>query len=198
MRFFTLIFLSVLCGLLGHPATAQDDGGFSKLPALPANAMDDGAPINLSPDGPAVIRLNEDAASVIIGNPAQATAVLESPRMIMLIPQQPGATKIMALDANGKTLLNRHVLVGGGKSNFIRINRACGRSKKACQPVSMYYCPGRCYETTLPQPGGEAATITGDTAAPVNIAPPSAPADAPAVPESIGENPISLDDGVAE
>jgi hypothetical protein len=170
---------------------------------LPANAMEEGEPINLSPDGPAVIQLNEDAASVIIGNPAQATAVLENPRLIMLMPQQPGATKIIALDRNGKTLLNRHVLVGGNRSKFIRVNKVCNTASGAnCHAVSMYYCPDRCYETTMPQPGETAQTASGDNAAAVdNSAVPGATAvdtPAPDVPDSVGENPISLDDDVTQ
>lgn len=179
MRLLTIIFISVL-NLLSAQAMAQQDGGFSQMKPLPADAMDDGAPISLTPDGPAVIQLDSDAASVIVGNPAQATAVLENPRLIMLVPQQPGATKIIALDRNGKTLLNRRVLVGGSRSNFIRVNKVCNQASGAnCRNVAMYYCPDRCYETTIAQPGGEAVNASGDNAVAVEGASiPGAPAGA--------------------
>lgn len=176
MRVLTLVFVSVLNLLALSPAFAQD-GGFAQMKPLPADAMDDGAPINLSPDGPAVIQLDSDAASVIVGNPAQASAVLENPRLIMVVPQQPGTTKIIALDRNGKTLLNRRILVGGSRSNFIRVNKMCNQASGAnCRNVAMYYCPDRCYETTVVQPGSETVNPSGDNATAVeNASVPGAP-----------------------
>lgn len=191
MRFSFFAFLFII-NILSATVFAQDDGGFSKLAPLPPTAMDDGAPIRMTPEGPAVIQLEEDATSLIVGNPTHATAILESPRQIILIPQQPGATKIMALDKSGKAILSRHVLVGGGKSGFIRINRACANATAAgCQPVAMYYCPDRCYQTNVPEPGA-AVSATGDAA----VAAPAAPGDVPSeadVPDSIGENPIDAE-----
>lgn len=178
----TLRFLQILAVfsvLTAMPALAQDDAGFSKLQPLPAAAMDDAAPIRMTPEGPAVIKLDEDAASVIVGNPAHATAILENPRLIMLMPQQPGATKVMALDRSGKAIFNRHVLVGGGSKGFIRINRACNSSQNAdCRPVSMYYCPDRCYQTAVAQPES-AITQTKQPPAPPAYAPPQAMAPNP-------------------
>jgi hypothetical protein len=178
MRLLALVFVSVLNLLAAAPLLAQDDGGFGRMGALPANALDDGAPITLTPDGPAVIQLDSDAASVIVGNPAQATAILENPRLIMLVPQQPGATKIIALDRNGKTLLNRRVLVGGNRDGFIRVNKVCNQASGAnCRPVSMYYCPGRCYETSIAQPGAEISEPTNPPAPENSPAPALTPPD---------------------
>jgi len=188
MRFSIFIFAIIINALIAYPSLAQQDGGFSKLDPLPAAAMDDGAPIRMSPDGPAVIQLNEDAASLIVGNPAHATAILENPRLIMLVPQQPGATRVMALDRTGKAIFSRHVLVGGGKSGFIRINRACANSDAAgCQPVAMFYCPDRCYETNVPA-AGASVQATGDA----GVAAPMAP-ESIDVPESVGENPVEVE-----
>lgn len=195
MRLFGFAFLFVI-STLSAPVLAQDDGGYSKLEPLPATAMDDGEPIRMTPEGPAVIQLDDDAASLIVGNPQHATAILENPRQIILIPQQPGATKIMALDHAGKAILSRHVLVGGGKAGFIRINRSCANSTAAgCQPVAMYYCPDRCYQTNVPAPGAAAATATGDAGIPAPAAPAvDMPADSEVdVPESVGENPIQIE-----
>jgi len=137
-------------GALSLPAA----GSLENLPPMDARALDDGAPIRLSPDGPAVINLDRDAGTVIVGNPNHATAVMENPRMIMLMPGAPGATKIIALDREGKSILNRHVLVGSGKKDFMRINRVCALGGDGCMPQSVYYCPDKCYETTVNTSGG--------------------------------------------
>ncbi len=174
MRLFGLIalFLSVLF-FAGHDAVAQA----TDLPPMPESAMQDDEPIRLTPDGPAVIRLNEDATSVIIGNPNHATALLENPRLLMLMPSQPGATKVMALNREGKAILNRHVLVGTGKAGFKRISRVCTTSTSGtCVPVSMYYCPGKCYETAVTQ-AGVATGATGDIGNPVTDSPENPSAD---------------------
>lgn len=193
MRLIALVFVLMIG--VGVPAFAQDPN-FSNLPPLPAGAMDEGAPIQITPEGPAVIKLDEDAASVIVGNPSHATALLENPRLIMVMPAQPGATKIIALDRNGKAILNRHVLVAGGQAGYIRVNRACGSSDNAsCQPVSMFYCPDRCYETAVTAPGAQ-TMATGDAGVAAPAAP-SASGDVE-VPDSVGENPISVEGAYSE
>jgi hypothetical protein len=165
MRFFIACCFFAL-SLSFAPLLAQDDTGFASLPALPAASFDADAPIRLSPDGPAVIKLNEDATSVIVGNPAHATALLETPRLLMLMPAQPGTTKLMILNREGKTILNKHVLVGGSKAGFKRITRVCAAGKSTdCKPVSAYYCPDKCYESAIPEAGVD-TTATGDLASP--------------------------------
>lgn len=172
MRFFKLTLLTLAVLVLGNVASAQDSvPQMPAMQALPSAALDDGAPIRLSPDGPAVIKLDEDATSIIIGNPAHATALLENPRLMMLMPALPGATKVMALNRDGKAIFNRHVLVGTGRDGFKRISRVCNTSTGGnCVPVSMYYCPGKCYETAVTQPGTDTGA-TGDIANPVGDAP---------------------------
>jgi len=143
------------------PATAQEAEVFTgSMPALDASQMDDTTPvegpIRITPDGPAIIRFSEDAGSVIVGNPAHASAVLESPRQIMLMPGAPGATKVIALNREGKTIFNRSVVVGGGSGEYMRINRNCMMAgEMPCAPASIYYCPDRCYETSLNAGTGE-------------------------------------------
>lgn len=194
MRILAAIFLIGLSLLSPNlPASAQDD--LSNLKPLPANALDEGAPITMGPGGPSVIKLSQDAASIIVGNPAHATAVLENPRLIVLMPQQPGATQVMALDRGGKMILNRQVLVGGGSNKGIRINRACRVGRTAeCQPVAMYYCPDRCYETSLPSP--EEMGVSGDNAvAPIDNGAPMPAAPAPEeTPDTLGETPQPIDE----
>jgi len=132
------------------------------LPPMEAKALDDGEPIRLSSDGPTVVRLDRDAATVIVGNPANANVMLENPRMIMLMPGAPGATKIIALDRDGRSILNRHVLVGSGRDGFMHISRVCALGTKDCKNESVYYCPDKCYETT-------ASTETNTGAAPAPV-----------------------------
>jgi hypothetical protein len=192
MRITRFIFVFVLSVLVASAVLAQD--GFENLPPLPAAAMDEGAPIRLNPEGPAVIKLEQDAASVIVGNPTHASAILENPRLIMLMPQIPGATKLMVLDKSGRAILNRHVLVGGGKAQYMRINKICSTSQNPnCLPVAMYYCPDRCYATALHATEGGVATGAGAAYAPPAASGTESQAASPDIPDSVGENPISIE-----
>lgn len=174
---FAIICMS-LCVLCASVSYAQVEGptytDYSQMPPMDAALLDDGAPINLEADGPAVIRLGEDASTVIVGNNAHANAMLENPRLIMLMPQQPGTTKIMALDSKGKAILNRRVFVGGGTPRTLRVSKPCHLSKnpEKCQASSMYYCEagGRCFKTAEAQ-----ASSVSSASAPLPVAPPPAP-----------------------
>ncbi|NBX65430.1 MAG: hypothetical protein EBQ96_00315 [Proteobacteria bacterium] len=166
MRFFVLTLITIFSLVAAQNVVAQD-----AMPPLPGTAMEVDDAIRLSPDGPAVISLDEDASSVIIGNPAHASALLENPRLLMLVPGLPGATKVMALNRNGKAIFNRHVLVGAGKTGFKKVSRVCATSDSGvCAPVSMYYCPDKCYETAVTQTAG-ASGATGDISNPVTDTP---------------------------
>jgi hypothetical protein len=78
----------------------------------------------------------------------------------------------MILNREGKTILNKHVLVGGSKAGFKRITRVCAAGKSTdCKPVTAYYCPDKCYESAIPEAGVDRAA-TGDlTSPPVQAAP---------------------------
>lgn len=155
-------------------ATSMPTQGLETLPPMNAQALADEEPIRLSPDGPAVINLDRDATTVIIGNPNHASAVMENPRMIMLMPGMPGATKIMALDREGKSILNRHVLVGSSKAEFMRINRVCAvGGSKSCAAQSVYYCPDKCYETTVNAGSGNISAGGAPTAGPAPMPDPA-------------------------
>lgn len=195
LSFLGFLMAALLGGALAAQAGDRPPAGLS-LPPMPEAAMADDAPIRISPDGPAVIKLDEDAGSIIIGNPEHATALLESPRLLMLMPAQPGATKIMVLNRDGKTILDRHVVVSSGRPGFKRISRVCATSQASgCQPVSVYYCPDRCYETAVPEEGAALAP-TGDVGVPVTDGP-VVTDEAPVVPETTSASPAPLEDAPA-
>lgn len=151
LRLWILSFVLIATTAI-MPAWAQDADALAKtMPPLSVEKMEAHVgPIRVSPDGPAIIRLDEDAGSVIVGNPTHASAVLESPRTVLLMPGAPGATKIIALNRQGKTILDRSVVVGGGSSEYMRVSRNCALAgDAACAPASVYYCPDRCYETSI-------------------------------------------------
>ncbi len=103
-------------------------------------------PIRIALDSSKIIHLEQDAASVIVNNPRNIGVALDNPRLLVLMPKQPGTTFFTILDASGKTILERRVIVTGTQKKYIRVRRMCGTGNDSCVPSSYYYCPDGCYE----------------------------------------------------
>jgi|GEM_PF-4830202 len=144
-----------------------------ELPALPVAAVTQDAtelpPLRISPDKPEVIQLDRDAVNVLVGSDETLRAVPDTNRTIVLIPKKPGATYFKATDAEGKVIMQRHVIVGAPDkgSKYLRIRRACANDDKACKQFSVYYCPDVCHEVNVVQ--GDASTSQENQAP--NVAP---------------------------
>jgi hypothetical protein len=142
-------------------ATASDLKGAQELPPIPTadpvtapttDAAEE-APLRISSDKPEVIKLDRDAVNVLVGSDETLRAVPDTNRTIVLIPKKPGATYFRAIDAEGKVIMQRHVIVGAVEkgNNYIRIRRACAGDDAKCKEFSVYYCPDMCHEVNVVQ-----------------------------------------------
>ena len=147
--------------LLDDSNKAEGATAAKTKPAAPAPRNAPRQALRLTPDRTEIIRLQEDAASVVVTNPAHAQVMMETPRLLLVMPRQPGSTSLFVLDAQGKTILERDILVSASTQPYVRIRKACAASDQGCQANSYYYCPDGCYEVT---------TVPGDQA---NSAPPA-------------------------
>lgn len=150
------------------------------VPALTEDAKEE-EPLRISPDKPEIIQLNEDAINILVGSEETLRAVPDTNRTIVLIPKKPGATFIKVTNADGKIILQRHIIVGAPEraNKYLRIRRACAGDDKTCKEFSVYYCPDMCHEVSVVQ--GDAARQTT-----------KAPADAPST-QQPEDNPNSED-----
>ena len=138
-----------------------------ELPAIPASSPDsksdtmaptdtdaiEAPPLRISADKPEIIKLDRDAMNVLVGSDETLRAVPDTNRTIVLIPKKPGATYFRAIDADGKIIMQRHVIVGSTDkdSKYIRIRRACAGDDSKCREFSVYYCPDMCHEVNVVQ-----------------------------------------------
>lgn len=149
--------------------------GANELPAIPAEPVDaplasdatELPPLRISPDKPEIIQLDRDAINVLVGSDETLRAVPDTNRTIVLIPKKPGATYFKAIDAEGKIIMQRHVIVGAPEkgNKYLRIRRACAGDDTNCKQYSVYYCPDMCHEVNVVQ--GEATSqksVTPDIA----------------------------------
>lgn len=146
--------------------------------------------LKLTPDKSEMIRLDADATSVIIGSGEHLGAVAESSRLIVLVPRLPGATYLTILDAQGKVLMQRHVLVDAPKEKYVRIRRTCNTDAAGCEATTVYYCPDMCHRVGLVQPGADVVTQS----AAATMQKPSAPGSS----DSKGADTESKDTGGAD
>jgi len=109
------------------------------------------APLRITPDKPEIVTLSREAANVLVGSDEHLRAIPDTNRTIILIPKKPGATYFKALDANGNTIMQRHVIIGAAKSEYIRIRRACANGEDGCKQYSLFYCPDACHEVEVMQ-----------------------------------------------
>lgn len=128
-----------------------------------ANDATELPPLRISPDKPEVIQLDRDAINVLVGSDETLRAVPDTNRTIVLIPKKPGATYFKAIDAEGKIIMQRHVIVGAPEkgNRYLRIRRACANDDKNCKQYSVYYCPDMCHEVNVVQ--GDAASQKSQT-----------------------------------
>ncbi|MBL1430729.1 MAG: pilus assembly protein N-terminal domain-containing protein [Robiginitomaculum sp.] len=95
-------------------------------------------PFQVAVDNAKILRLSRPAASVIIGNPAIADAIVHNGKMLFITGKTFGSTNFIAIDSDGKTIINRSLQVlpadnrltlhrGGYQRSYL-----CG---DGCEPV---------------------------------------------------------------
>lgn len=193
MKIHTYFFILVAALLWTMPSYAQNTGkaipqtveelkamskpesklGYEKVkpirvPAVRHRVMVEEKTIRVSPGKSKTVPLARDAASVVVANPAHATVFLDSPRMLVIMPRTPGATELLVLDAQGREILKKGVLVDGAGDDHVRIRRICDPEQRECQAQTIYYCPdNNCAEVVSP----EADTSGNYPVVPANVSP---------------------------
>ncbi|MGB0719211.1 MAG: pilus assembly protein N-terminal domain-containing protein [Bdellovibrionales bacterium] len=115
----------------------------------PSNETQTHPTLKLSPDKSEILRLDDNAGSVIIGNAAHLSVLAENARTLILVGKAPGATYLTVLDSDKNVIMQRHVIVGAPKENYVRIRKSCA-GREDCQKTQVYYCPDTCHEVNIP------------------------------------------------
>ena len=121
------------------------------MPAQSKTTHDDRAMtypmLHLTQDKSEMIKLNNEAASVVVGNPNHISVLLDTPTTLVVVPRKAGASHFSVIGKDGNIVMQRHVIVGAAKDNYVRIRRSCNANSGAnCQKTSTYFCPGTCHE----------------------------------------------------
>ncbi len=145
------LFLSIAaCFMLlaAIPAKAQQDAAVMDMPTLSDVSADEMThPImRLMPDRSEIVRLDQEAASVIVGNPNHVSVLLDTPTSLVVVPRAEGASHFTVIGKDGSVIMQRHVIVGAAKEQYVRIRRSCNAGQRNCEATSVYFCPDMCHE----------------------------------------------------
>lgn len=151
----TKLFLSLGACLLMVSVSAHaeevtpDKGVVMDMPTLsnatPPEEMTDPI-LRMMPDKSEMVKLDQEAASVIVGNPNHISVLLDTPNTLVVVPRAEGASYFTVIGKDGSVIMQRHVIVGAAKEQYVRIRRSCSAGAKGCQPTSVYFCPDMCHE----------------------------------------------------
>ena len=81
-----------------------------------------------------IVRLNRDPSSVVVGNPLIADVVVQEGGILVIVGKNYGTTNVIALDADGKELVNMDLNVRTGGRNALSLFRGTARASYNCSP----------------------------------------------------------------
>lgn len=91
--------------------------------------------VTVSIDSARVMRLPERVATVVIGNPLIADASLQRGGVLVVTGKGYGATNLLALDREGRVVLNKTVRVQGPSArDLVVVYRGVDRESYSCAP----------------------------------------------------------------
>ncbi len=108
-----------LCASLSLLATAA--GAQTLQPAM--LSVGDGQAVHIALSGP--------VRDIVVGDPQIADVSLVNERTLVVMGKKPGATTVLAFDANGRTLADRQVMVTAA-SGAVTVQRGPIASTYAC------------------------------------------------------------------
>jgi hypothetical protein len=104
---------------------------FAAVLSAPAHAET----VTVHVDQAQLLKLPERVATVVIGNPSIADATLQSGGILIVTGKGYGATNLMALDRDGREIMNESVQVlGPSDSDLVVVYKGVARESYSCAP----------------------------------------------------------------
>lgn len=100
----------------------------------PAAAQRAGPDVNVLIDQVSLLRLERPAAEIMVGNPSIADVAVQSAKVLVLTGKSFGETNIMVLDADGRVMVNRRLIVQEPRAGFVTVYNGSARQTLHCTP----------------------------------------------------------------
>jgi len=88
--------------------------------------------VNVEIDRSTRVQLGGAASSVIVGNPQIADVTVVDSNTLFITGKGYGVTEVVAVDAIGRTLFQREIVVTGGTTGSVRVWRGAQATEMAC------------------------------------------------------------------
>ena len=87
-------------------------------------------------DQATLVRLDRPAAEIVVGNPSIADVSVQSGKVLVVTGKSFGETNLIIMDADGKVVANRQLIVQEPRTGFVTMYRGSARQTLHCAP----YC----------------------------------------------------------
>ncbi len=87
-------------------------------------------------DQASLVRLDRTAAEIVVGNPSIADVSVQSGKVLIITGKSFGETNLIVIDADGKMITNRRLIVQEPRTGFVTVYRGPTRQTLHCAP----YC----------------------------------------------------------
>lgn len=105
------------------------------MTAAPRVSFADGVGlVDVIVDQARLIRLDQDTTQIIVGNPAIADVSAQDSRILVITGKSYGTTNLIALDKDGREILNARLAVREGDARQVTLYRGTSRQSYHCAP----------------------------------------------------------------
>jgi hypothetical protein len=87
-------------------------------------------------DQASLVRLDRPAAEIVVGNPSIADVSVQSGKVIVVTGKSFGETNLIVMDADGKVVASRRLIVQEPRTGFVTVYQGKARQTLHCAP----YC----------------------------------------------------------
>ena len=85
-------------------------------------------------DEATLVRLDRPAAEIVVGNPSIADVSVQSGKTLVVTGKSFGETNLIVMDADGKVVVNRTLIVQEPRTGFVTIYKGASRQTLHCAP----------------------------------------------------------------
>jgi hypothetical protein len=85
-------------------------------------------------DQASLLKLDRPAAEIVVGNPSIADVSVQSGKVLILTGKSFGETNLIVIDADGKMITNRRLIVQEPRTGFVTLYKGSVRQTLHCAP----------------------------------------------------------------
>lgn len=98
------------------------------------SAMAESNVVQVLVDQATLVRLDRPASEIVVGNPSIADVSVQSGKVLVVTGKSFGETNLIVMDADGKVIANRGLIVLEPRTGFVTMYRGDARHTLHCAP----------------------------------------------------------------